>query len=314
MNKFPQVLLIGNGINRAFGGDSWTGILKRISKRNDIPIDDLKSPMPLQAVLVTNNDIKTALDSHKKLFYGSINNTRQESAYQSILSLGFDHILTTNYSYELEIASLDKDTISDYELLKMVSHTTAVERAEPKYLLHTYNQCKYKNIDNKIWHIHGEARKPDGMVLGHYYYSNLLCRMKNYLDKKGTTYKKKQDMGKDISFDSWLDAFVLGNVYIIGFGYDLSEFDLWWLLNRKYREKADKGKVYFFVPESNEFDEKTELLKIMGVEIINCGVNLPPSLPKDCSDEEKELYKNETKDIFKVFYPKALEKILELMN
>ena len=73
MNKYPQVLLIGNGINRAYGGDSWTGILKRISKRNDIPIDDLKSPMPLQAVLVTNNDIKTALDSHKKLFYGSIN-------------------------------------------------------------------------------------------------------------------------------------------------------------------------------------------------------------------------------------------------
>ena len=314
MNKFPKVLLIGNGINRAFGGDSWTGILKRISKRNDIPIDDLKSPMPLQAVLVTNNDIKAALDSHKNLFYGSINNTGQESAYKSILSLGFDHILTTNYSYELEIASLDKDTISDYELLKMVSHTTAVERAEPKYLLHTYNQCKYKNIYNKIWHIHGEARKPDGMVLGHYYYSNLLCRMKNYLDKKGTTYKKKQDAGKDISFDSWLDALVLGNVYIIGFGYDLSEFELWWLLNRKYREKADKGKVYFFVPESNEFDEKTELLKIMGVEIINCGVSLPPSLPKDCSDEEKELHKNETKDIFKVFYPKALEKILELMN
>lgn len=314
MKKHPQVLLIGNGINRVFGGDSWTGILKRISKRNDMPIDDLKSPMPLQAVLVTNDDIKTALNSHKKLFYGSINNIEQESVYQSILSLGFDHILTTNYSYELEIASLDKGTISDYELLKMVSHTIAVERAEPKYLLYTYNQCKYKNIDNKIWHIHGEARKPDGMVLGHYYYSNLLCRMKNYLDKKGPIYKKKQDVGKDISFDSWLDAFVLGNVYIIGFGYDLSEFDLWWLLNRKYREKADKGKVYFFVPESNEFDEKTELLKILGVEIVNCGVSLPPSLPKDCSDEEKELYKNETKDIFKVFYPKVLEKILELMN
>ena len=33
MNKYPQVLLIGNGINRAYGGDSWTGILKRISKR-----------------------------------------------------------------------------------------------------------------------------------------------------------------------------------------------------------------------------------------------------------------------------------------
>lgn len=314
MNKCPQVLLIGNGINRAFGGDSWTGILKRISKRNDIPIDNLKSPMPLQAVLVTNNDIKTALDDHKKLFYGSINNTEQESVYQSILSLGLDHILTTNYSYELEIASLDKDSISDYELLKMVSHTTAVKRAEAKYLLHTYNQCKYKGIDNKIWHIHGEARKQNSMVLGHYYYSNLLCRMKNYLDEKGSKYKKIQDTGQETSFDSWLDAFVLGNIYIIGFGYDLSEFDLWWLLNRKYSEKADKGKVYFFVPKSNEFDEKIELLKVMGVEIIDCGESLPSSPQKDCSDKEKELYKNEINDIFKVFYPKALEKISELIK
>lgn len=57
MRKYPQVLLLGNGLNRAYGGISWGNLLKEISRRDDLPLDELKSPMPLQAILVTNNDI-----------------------------------------------------------------------------------------------------------------------------------------------------------------------------------------------------------------------------------------------------------------
>ena len=43
----PQVLMIGNGLNLAYGGVSWGDLLKDISVRTDIP-DDLHCPMPLK--------------------------------------------------------------------------------------------------------------------------------------------------------------------------------------------------------------------------------------------------------------------------
>ena len=64
-----------------------------------------------------------------------------------------------------------------------------------------------------------------------------------------------------------MDAFILGDVYILGFGFDLSEFDLWWLLNRKFNEKADHGHVYYLEPKSPVLDEKLELLKLLEVEV-----------------------------------------------
>ena len=64
----PQILLLGNGLNLAYGGTSWSELLNKIKVRDDIP-EKLHCPMPLQAVLYTNNDIKTAMENQKqKLF------------------------------------------------------------------------------------------------------------------------------------------------------------------------------------------------------------------------------------------------------
>ena len=43
------------------------------------------------------------------------------------------------------------------------------------------------------------------------------------------------------------------------------------VLNRKKLERADHGKVYFYEPRSATFDEKLELLRLMDVEILDCG-------------------------------------------
>ena len=60
---------------------------------------------------------------------------------------------------------------------------------------------------------------------------------------------------------------------MIGFSYDVSEIDLWWLLNRKRFEKAEnKGKLYYYSNmDTGEFDEKEELLKVCGAEVIHCN-------------------------------------------
>ena len=101
---FPQVLLMGNGINLAYGGVSWNNLLSDISKRKDLDFNKLKCPMPLKAVLVTNNHIREALMSYKDRLYGEVKTEQQLYALQRLLEMEFDHIITTNYSYELDIA------------------------------------------------------------------------------------------------------------------------------------------------------------------------------------------------------------------
>ena len=73
MSKYPQVLLLGNGINQAYGGDSWSALLQSISKNDRIPKDTkLTLPMPLQAVLVTNDHVSTALKENRDNVFGKI--------------------------------------------------------------------------------------------------------------------------------------------------------------------------------------------------------------------------------------------------
>lgn len=182
---------------------------------------------------------------------------------QEILDIGFDEILTTNYSYEIERTAhpgMGSDCV------KLMHHTEEVQRAESKYLLHTYNEVKCGEKRSRVWHIHGESRKPESIILGHYSYGNLLKKYQTFFDDRKDKQSRNEKNGLPPIVDSWLDAFVMGDVYVLGFGFDFSEYDLWWLLNRKKREKASHGRVYFYEPtKGNEI--KHMLLETYGVQI-----------------------------------------------
>jgi hypothetical protein len=66
MNSFPQVLLLGNGINLLHNMYSWKDVLKKINVNPHISVDDLTSPLPLQAILVTNDNIEMRNGRYKK--------------------------------------------------------------------------------------------------------------------------------------------------------------------------------------------------------------------------------------------------------
>ena len=292
---FPQVLLLGNGLNRAYGGVSWGNLLKNISQRTDIPAEGLQSPMPLQAMLYTNNNIGEAIKGKEDKLYGKIATEEQMNKLKRLLELGFDEILTTNYSYELEMAHQGTAEIKEAELKKLQLHTDAVPRTEPKYLLHTFYQME----STRIWHIHGEAKKPNGIIIDHYLYAALLGRMIDFLKARANYYAHCEKNEIEPEIKSWLDSFILGDVYVLGFSFEFSEFDLWWLLNRKKNENAPHGNVYFFEMEKPGFDEKKELLKLLGVIPVSCGV----TKPKEGTDEA-----------YKEFYERAISKIEEMMS
>lgn len=301
-NRFPNVLLLGNGINLAYGGISWKELLKGINVRDDLDIDHLTLPMPLQAILLSNNCLKDAMKENNGCFCGEIKTEEQMKVLQELLSFGFDDILTTNYSYELEAAATGREKVSFQYVSRKQDKTSAVTKAESKFMFHTFNHVDFNNVENRIWHIHGESRKPDSMILGHYWYGNMLSRMKSLSDSGKDTFYQKQQTGVEQTYESWLDSFIMGNVYVLGFGFDPSEIDLWWLLNRKKREKAQTGKLYFYEMKSEKSYEKVELMRLLGAEPINFGMIKP----------EKENLKRD--QIYKDFYSMTLADIRKKME
>ena len=149
------------------------------------------------------------------------------------------------------------------------------------------------------------------MVIGHYMYINLVSKWRDKLINRN-----KQYMNWDFSkpSDCWLDSFVLGNVYILGLGMDYSEMDLWWLINRKKREKAEPhGKVIYYEPHTPGNETKYALLKAYDVEIRDLGYRLL-DIPDEevCDkDQEKEMAKrNEIRESnqesYRWFYKDAI--------
>lgn len=269
----PEVLLLGNGLNLSAGAAKWSELLKKINTNSRYRIEEGnpdKIPYPLLAVLATDDHINNAVneDETHEWFCGC-NQEEIENIHeplQSILDSGFDEILTTNYSYELERTADQTIAREGGNCKKMMRHTDAVKTADRKYMLHTFNETVCNGRINRIWHIHGEARKPDSIILGHYYYGMLLRKYQEELEKRGNRQYDRQCKGLPPIMDSWVDAFIMGDVYVMGFGFDFSEFDLWWLLNRKKREKASHGKVYYYEPSYGN-ETKHMLLESYGAEI-----------------------------------------------
>lgn len=289
----PKVLLLGNGLCRAYGGMSWDGLLDEIKDKDAFPhpAHNYVIPMPLKAAMLANNTLSHKL--RKIVADGKVGNAKQEitqwqnfvfttkemrSQIRKLVNCGFDYILTTNYSYEIEAALLNRGALLPKDISVLMNYHE-VDNAQTQFLINTFNLVG----DTSVWHIHGEARKPDSMVLGHYYYGKLLRRCvarldgsKNATEGGHSIYSgKEQEFKRNIKakrpqkIGSWIDAFVLGDVYILGFGMDFSEADLWWLVEYKSNHPDLCGKTTFFEPEKDnptvcEFDRSSACNKSQG--------------------------------------------------
>ena len=96
---------------------------------------------------------------------------------------------------------------------------------------------------------------------------------------------EKED-GENEDDGSWYLKFFKEDIYILGFGFDLSEQDLWWLLDFRIRkikyEKNDleiTNKIYFFDLDSSDMASegkcaaRNALLRAFGVNIIYLSGN-----------------------------------------
>ncbi len=272
----PRVLLLGNGFNLAYGGVSWDSLLNEIKDDLKYPLDSkaYDMPMPLKASMLTDNRLADRMreivkDSRKDrekthLCWKSFTTTNNElsSRLRRLIIGRYDYVLTTNYSYEIELALLEKTDITQNQIKQLMNYHE-VDHAQTMFLTNTFNLVE--NIP--IWHIHGEARKPDSIIIGTAYYGKVLRRCVERIDGSSKTDENKKARssgGKEQEFrrninnkrpqqiGSWIDAFVLGNLDIIGLGLDFSESDIWWLLDYKATSIAKGqglcGSTAFYTP------------------------------------------------------------------
>ena len=299
--KNNNVLLLGNGILRAYSSSySWNKLIEQLrneyGQKEGIDLNKADIPMPLKIVIATDDNIDSSIRSNLNLINKPTDKLLR-TKLKEIIDIGFDDILTTNYGYEIESAIVGKDSLTDSYLKKHTRNISKdIARVQSKYLINTCNIFETDAKINRVWHIHGEVRKPSSIIIGHYYYGILLKRIIDYLDHRHSDYR--DDNSKYVT-ESWIDAFIKGDVYILGFGLDFSEMDLWWLINRKKRETSNHGKTRYFTFENEP--EKHALLRSLGVEVYDYSKDNIFDVPYDVKDENyRSFYDKSVKDIRKI--------------
>lgn len=73
----------------------------------------------------------------------------------------------------------------------------------------------------------------------------------------------------DFTPSSWIDYFMLGDVYMVGLGLDISEMDLWWLISCK-KLHFPETKVVLFKPDIKPTEKL--LAGAYNVEVIEGGL------------------------------------------
>lgn len=286
----PQVLLVGNGLSKKIG---WKQFIKNVATKDiEKYYDNDRFQLPnliLSSVVTDVDDSKRKNQYIKELANYEYCPSKQ---IRDLFNSCFDAVLTTNYTYELEYNLKSAYcNISDTEKREQFAKTTKSEY-DSKYLVHTFNQINNGDNSCNIWHIHGECRRKSSLIFTHDEYARLMGEIIKYNKIIGNKY---YNCYKNLEFKSWIDYFIMGDLYILGQGFDFSEFDLWWLLLRRIREKAGIGTVFFYEPKSNDSKYKLLALSDLGVQIESLGYEIDNT--KDCDKQYKAFYDAAIKDI-----------------
>jgi hypothetical protein len=267
-DKTPEVMLLGNGINRAYNFMSWGELLSSISTEENAYARLYNVPAPLQAVILTNDEVDTSLKKISQKLIDAKTSAEEENVLRSIAKLPFDAVLTTNYTYEFEKALCTDFKVTFGKASKYRKNTSGESIKQPCKNMYTYFDIP--SFEKPIWHVHGEAAIVNSMILGHYYYGKILSGMNSYLESLMKRYTLSKSNKSSFECRSWIDYFLIGNITIMALGLDFSEIDLWWLINVKKRKFPDT-KITFYKPDITP--EQEMLAKAYGVKVIKHDIN-----------------------------------------
>lgn len=289
-HKRPQVLLLGNGLSRQIG---WKQFIESVANKDiEKYYKDKEPQLPNLILTSTVTDIDDSTRQSRYIKSLSDYKCNPSEQIKRLLNINFDAILTTNYTYELEYnLKSGYCSISANTKRERYAKTTESEY-DSKYFIHTFNRVSNGEISQDIWHIHGEQRRKSSLVLTHDEYARLMGQIIDYNNGIRNKFYYYYD---NLKFKSWIDYFVMGDLYILGQGFDFAEFDLWWLLLRRIRERAETGKIIFYEPEKKDNKYKLLALEDLGVKTETFGCTINTS--KDIDQQYKNFYDEAISDI-----------------
>ena len=240
----PKVLFLGNGL--FYGDFSWDELIDSYcSDDNKEKWEQNKDSIPYTiraSIACEDNDVVRWNSYSEKL--SNLHKTKNiysadRPFLKSLLALPFDAIITTNYTYQIE-NHFDPQFCNRSDRYIQKHHSCCTkEKRDSRFLVHTYNSVNGHNV----WHIHGEARRKSSIVLTHDEYGRLISELRKELQTDSNRYVECAD---NLSIKTWMDYFLMGDVYVLGYGADFSEFIFWWMLSRRNREKAQQGQFHFY--------------------------------------------------------------------
>ena len=131
------------------------------------------------------------------------------------------------------------------------------------------------------------------MVLTHDEYGRLGTEIGKYFREFADRYIAENE---EFTVFTWMDYMLFADVYVLGYGADFAEFDFWWLLGRRMREKSPVGSIYFYEPliaKSNVNNaSKNFALAQSGIHVEHLGFSF-----RDCYEDYASFYEAAVKDI-----------------
>lgn len=287
-----NTLFLGNGFNLINGAKKWDVLLSEIARITNGKglIPDVPNTLQYESIMLETNystyanlitaDGKRLIDANGAAFMTkenteslvkqnigeALSSIDKTELHHQILQLPFDNVITTNYDLAVE-----KSLVADGFSLQTYNYT---ERVYSIRRNHTY-QKEDRTIN--VRHIHGEIQHPNSIMLGLDHYCGCIGKIDSYIkghyEYSKTILKDLHTRLKDEKFDilSWIDLFFVSDVYIVGFGLDYSETDIWWILNKRKRFIRQYGAdlVNNHIVYIGEIPgAKRQLLESLGVEAI----------------------------------------------
>lgn len=245
MGKNNRVLFAGNGLAMRIGiSNQWNDIIEKCREKYNPALDSeylRKLPNNMQIVAATHDNVDGAMAELCRNFKGISLDEEQKTFAKIILELPFDRIITTNYTYELERAVCDNKSFC-------CKYHEEIKRRKSDMTLFGYIPVKIGEKEKQIWHAHGHSCAPSTVIMGHYFYGKLLSRIQRYIPNMMKGWHTSEKLGREFEIRSWVDSFMTDDVYMVGFGMDLCEADIWWLACCKKRHFPN-SKIFFYVPK-----------------------------------------------------------------
>ena len=267
-----NVVFFGNGLNRISDGDlGWSTLLKKCVSNQDysgiVPYTlQYENGIFAQLSKKRESEIKKCESKIKETIAKRVSGCNTNEVYEKLVDLCVEDYVTTNYDHAFDKALLK----SGYNLCE----SRSFEKRYSIYRCRIYQ--KNGGVQKRVWAIHGDCEKPRTLILGHEQYGGQLRKISLLLNKAYMTKNVGWDFSALYKKCSWIDFFFNANVYFIGFGLPYEEMDIWWLLVKRGKIKAQhqevhlKNRICFYEVvdrdrDDNQYLDKKNLLESMFV-------------------------------------------------